>query len=85
MRRMHQTILELAAGIYLEWFEDICWVDRTQAGGNIDTSTAIEQHVDAKLVAEFTKGSEITIQMHQVNGDGAGPYKVRPTFITSFV
>lgn len=47
---------------------------RTQAGGNIDTSTAIEQHIDAKIVTEVTKGSILTIQMHQVNGDGAGPY-----------
>lgn len=48
---------------------------RTQAGGNIDTSTAIEQHIDAKMVAEVTRGSTLTLQMHQVNGDGAGPYK----------
>lgn len=38
---------------------------RTQAGGNIDTSTAIEQHVDAKMVAEVTRGSTLTLQMHQ--------------------
>ncbi|ORY84780.1 hypothetical protein BCR37DRAFT_377539 [Protomyces lactucae-debilis] len=48
---------------------------RTQAGGNIDTSTAIEQHIDAKMVPEVTKGSTVTLQMHQVNGDGAGPYQ----------
>ena len=47
---------------------------RTQSGGNIDTSTAIEQHIDAKMVAEVSKGSMLTLQMHQVNGDGAGPY-----------
>ena len=47
---------------------------RTQAGGNIDTSTAIEQHLEAKMVAEVTKGSVVTLQMHQVNGDGAGPF-----------
>lgn len=48
---------------------------RTQAGGNIDTSTAIEQHIEAQMVAEITKGSVLILQMHQVNGDGAGPYK----------
>ena len=50
---------------------------RTQAGGNIDTSTAIEQHIDAKIVTEITKGSILTLQMHQVNGDGAGTLKTK--------
>ncbi|BFZ53984.1 hypothetical protein PYCC9005_001015 [Savitreella phatthalungensis] len=54
---------------------------RTQGGGMIDTSTVLEQHIEQKLLPEVARGSEITVQMHQVNGDGAGPYlcQIDPT------
>lgn len=48
---------------------------RNQLIGNIDIAFHTEAAIAAGSVTQVKRGSEITIQMHQVNADGAGPYE----------
>ncbi|KAK7998315.1 Mitochondrial fission 1 protein [Apiospora arundinis] len=48
---------------------------RNQLIGNIDIAFHTEAAIAAGAVTQVKKGSQITIQMHQVNADGAGPYE----------
>ncbi|KAK8051617.1 hypothetical protein PG993_003002 [Apiospora rasikravindrae] len=48
---------------------------RNQLIGNIDIAYHTENAIAAGAVTQVKKGSEITIMMHQVNADGAGPYE----------
>ncbi|OAQ57533.1 GEgh16 protein [Pochonia chlamydosporia 170] len=47
---------------------------RTQLKGNIDVGENTENAIAAKAVTQVKKGSDITVTLHQVNADGAGPY-----------
>lgn len=48
---------------------------RNQLIGNIDIALHTENALAAGAVTQVKRGSEITITMHQVNSDGAGPYE----------
>ncbi|KAK7956564.1 uncharacterized protein PG986_005786 [Apiospora aurea] len=48
---------------------------RNQLIGNIDIAYHTENALAAGAVTQVKRGSEITIMMHQVNADGAGPYE----------
>ncbi|KAK8090524.1 hypothetical protein PG994_000029 [Apiospora phragmitis] len=48
---------------------------RNQLIGNIDIAYHTENAIAQGAVTQVKKGSEITIMMHQVNADGAGPYE----------
>lgn len=47
---------------------------RTELTGNIDVGENTENALAAGAVTEVKSGSEITVTIHQVNADGAGPY-----------
>ncbi|RDW88989.1 hypothetical protein BP6252_01021 [Coleophoma cylindrospora] len=47
---------------------------RTELTGNIDVGENTEAALAAKAVTSVTAGSSVTVTLHQVNADGAGPY-----------
>ena len=47
---------------------------RTELTGNIDVGENTENALAAKAVTQVSSGSEISVTIHQVNADGAGPY-----------
>jgi hypothetical protein len=47
---------------------------RTELTGNIDVGENTENALAAGAVTQVTKGSRLTVTIHQVNADGAGPY-----------
>lgn len=47
---------------------------RTELKGNIDVGENTENALSAKSVTAVRAGSEITVTIHQVNADGAGPF-----------
>ncbi|KAI5462044.1 hypothetical protein BGZ63DRAFT_355696 [Mariannaea sp. PMI_226] len=47
---------------------------RTELTGNIDVGENTENALAAKQVTQVKAGSKITVTIHQVNADGAGPY-----------
>lgn len=49
---------------------------RTEIGGNIDVGENTENALAAGQVTQVKSGSTITMTIHQVNADGAGPYTV---------
>lgn len=49
---------------------------RTELQGNIDIGENTENMLAANQVTHVQRGSTVTITMHQVNADGAGPFVV---------
>lgn len=49
---------------------------RTELQGNIDIGENTENMIAAGTVTQTTSGGQVTITMHQVNADGAGPFVV---------
>jgi hypothetical protein len=47
---------------------------RTELGGNIDVGENTENAIAAKKVTQVQRGTELTVTIHQVNADGAGPF-----------
>ncbi|KAI7782570.1 hypothetical protein LA080_013206 [Diaporthe eres] len=47
---------------------------RTELGGNIDVGENTENALAANAVTQVSPGGEMTVTVHQVNADGAGPY-----------
>ncbi|RFU27777.1 hypothetical protein B7463_g8556, partial [Scytalidium lignicola] len=47
---------------------------RTELTGNIDVGENTENQLAAGTVTSVKKGSTLTVAIHQVNADGAGPY-----------
>ncbi len=47
---------------------------RTELSGNIDVGENTENALAAGAVTKVSAGSQITVTIHQVNADGAGPY-----------
>ncbi|RDW94430.1 hypothetical protein BP5796_00193 [Coleophoma crateriformis] len=47
---------------------------RTELTGNIDVGENTEAALAAKAVTSVKAGSSVTVTLHQVNADGAGPY-----------
>ncbi|KAJ3535945.1 hypothetical protein NM208_g6925 [Fusarium decemcellulare] len=47
---------------------------RTELSGNIDVGENTENALSANAVTQVEAGGEITVTIHQVNADGAGPY-----------
>lgn len=47
---------------------------RTEISGNIDIGENTENALSAGQVTKVKAGSELTVTIHQVNADGAGPY-----------
>ncbi|KAF9876408.1 hypothetical protein CkaCkLH20_06351 [Colletotrichum karsti] len=47
---------------------------RTEISGNIDIGENTENQLAAKQVAQVQAGSQLTVTIHQVNADGAGPF-----------
>ncbi|RYP66906.1 hypothetical protein DL771_007563 [Monosporascus sp. 5C6A] len=47
---------------------------RTELTGNIDIGENTENAIAAGAVTQVKSGSQITVTIHQVNADGAGPY-----------
>ncbi|CAM1500452.1 Fc.00g096140.m01.CDS01 [Cosmosporella sp. VM-42] len=47
---------------------------RTELTGNIDVGENTENALAADAVTQVQSGSKITVTIHQVNADGAGPY-----------
>ncbi|KAK1753555.1 hypothetical protein QBC47DRAFT_424107 [Echria macrotheca] len=47
---------------------------RTQLTGNIDIGENTEDALAAGAVTKVKAGSQVTVTIHQVNADGAGPY-----------
>ncbi|GKU05318.1 unnamed protein product [Fusarium langsethiae] len=47
---------------------------RTEISGNIDVGENTENAIAAKQVTQVEAGGELTVTIHQVNADGAGPY-----------
>ncbi|KAL3590465.1 hypothetical protein FPOAC2_12657 [Fusarium poae] len=47
---------------------------RTEISGNIDVGENTENAIAANQVTQVEAGGEITVTIHQVNADGAGPY-----------
>lgn len=47
---------------------------RTELSGNIDVGENTENAISAKQVTQVEAGGELTVTIHQVNADGAGPY-----------
>ncbi|EFX00317.1 gas1-like protein [Grosmannia clavigera kw1407] len=58
---------EIAAGTVTE-------CGRTELTGNIDVKTSTEDAISSGAVTSVAAGSQLTITIHQVNADGAGPY-----------
>ncbi|KAF1997020.1 hypothetical protein P154DRAFT_556009 [Amniculicola lignicola CBS 123094] len=48
---------------------------RTEIAGNIDVGEQTENELAANRVTQVTQGSTMTVTIHQVNADGAGPYE----------
>ncbi|KAL8393232.1 hypothetical protein RB595_003140 [Gaeumannomyces hyphopodioides] len=51
---------------------DVC--GRTEQAGSIDIKTETEKAVKSGALAKVTGGTTVTMDVHQVNADGAGPY-----------
>lgn len=51
---------------------------RTEIAGNIDIGEQTENALAAGQVTQVKAGGTITMTIHQVNADGAGPYTVSP-------
>ncbi|KAF7547249.1 hypothetical protein G7Z17_g7862 [Cylindrodendrum hubeiense] len=47
---------------------------RTELSGNIDVGENTENALAAGAVTQVEAGSQLTVTIHQVNADGAGPY-----------
>ncbi|KEZ46326.1 hypothetical protein SAPIO_CDS0626 [Scedosporium apiospermum] len=47
---------------------------RTEIEGNIDVNSNIENAISNNQVAQVQAGTTLTVTIHQVNQDGAGPY-----------
>ena len=47
---------------------------RTELSGNIDVGENTENAIAAGQVTKVQGGTQITMTIHQVNADGAGPY-----------
>lgn len=47
---------------------------RTELTGNIDVGQNTENMLTAGTVTKVTAGTPVTVTIHQVNADGAGPY-----------
>jgi hypothetical protein len=47
---------------------------RTELAGNIDVGENTENQLAAGQVADVVAGDTVTVTIHQVNADGAGPY-----------
>jgi hypothetical protein len=47
---------------------------RTEISGNIDVGENTENALAAGAVTQVKSGSKLTITIHQVNADGAGPF-----------
>ncbi|WKT46648.1 Egh16-like virulence factor [Fusarium oxysporum f. sp. vasinfectum] len=47
---------------------------RTELSGNIDVGENTENALSAGKVTQVEAGGELTVTIHQVNADGAGPY-----------
>ncbi|KAI0023896.1 hypothetical protein F4780DRAFT_28454 [Xylariomycetidae sp. FL0641] len=47
---------------------------RTELGGNIDIGENTENALAAGKVTQVQSGTQMTVTIHQVNADGAGPY-----------
>ncbi|KEY70532.1 hypothetical protein S7711_02692 [Stachybotrys chartarum IBT 7711] len=47
---------------------------RTELAGNIDVGENTENALAAGTVTQVQSGTELTVTIHQVNADGAGPY-----------
>ncbi|KAJ2904059.1 putative gas1-like protein, partial [Zalerion maritima] len=47
---------------------------RTELSGNIDVGENTENALTAGTVTQVQSGSQITVTIHQVNADGAGPF-----------
>lgn len=47
---------------------------RTELAGNIDVGEETENALAGGAVTQVTAGSSVTVTIHQVNADGAGPY-----------
>ncbi|KAK4231922.1 hypothetical protein QBC38DRAFT_464894 [Podospora fimiseda] len=47
---------------------------RTKLTGNIDVGEVTEAQLAEGIVTQVQSGSEVTITLHQVNADGAGPF-----------
>ncbi|KAI3395086.1 hypothetical protein diail_1765 [Diaporthe ilicicola] len=47
---------------------------RTELGGNIDVGENTENALAANAVTQVSPGGTMTVTIHQVNADGAGPY-----------
>lgn len=48
---------------------------RTEINGNIDVGEQTENELAAKRVTQVKAGTVMTVTIHQVNADGAGPYE----------
>jgi len=48
---------------------------RTELTGNIDVGENTENALAAKQVTQVKAGTLMTVTIHQVNADGAGPYQ----------
>ncbi|KAH7148320.1 hypothetical protein EDB81DRAFT_459902 [Dactylonectria macrodidyma] len=48
---------------------------RTELSGNIDVGENTENALAAGQVTQVKAGSQLTVTIHQVNADGAGPYE----------
>ncbi|RDA94074.1 hypothetical protein CP533_5290 [Ophiocordyceps camponoti-saundersi (nom. inval.)] len=48
---------------------------RTQMHGNIDVGQETEKAIQSNEVPRVRRGSKLQVTLHQVNADGAGPYK----------
>lgn len=49
---------------------------RTEIAGNIDVGENTENALAANQVTQVKAGSKLTVTIHQVNADGAGPFTV---------
>ncbi|KAI1338849.1 hypothetical protein F5Y15DRAFT_99769 [Xylariaceae sp. FL0016] len=47
---------------------------RTELAGNIDIATETEDAISTGALTQVAGGTEMTVTIHQVNADGAGPY-----------
>lgn len=47
---------------------------RTELKGNIDVGENTENALSAGAVTQVKAGGEVTVTIHQVNADGAGPF-----------
>ncbi|KKA26947.1 hypothetical protein TD95_001073, partial [Thielaviopsis punctulata] len=55
-----------------EGIADIC--GRTELNGSIDITKSIQNAVSANEVTKIQPGTTMTVTLHQVNQDGAGPF-----------